>query len=634
MDETYYYGKYIEKQREEKNITKDELGEGLFTLGGIRKVELGETYPEKLTRDRLLARLGESGYDFECFLQPEEYVDWKERRDILDSLDNMELDKAGQLLKISEKKMSTGERVVRQFFLTMKAQWMMLNKNPEAEVGRVLEHAVKLTVPGADVKKLSQQVLSIQELNLLLEYWSCRYPETLKGFCMELLQYLEQNSFDLESRAMLGAKATLYFCDAAQCEKECSAEPVEAFNNLEQVLQVCSAGIDALRNHQKLYYAWELLQKKETCLTEILEFYMFFSEEKVSYYQKELKETKEFFLLIDGLYETYRIPKKTNAFTCFYREREVYCINDVARTRRRMLGITRAELEQELFGKSTLKRLEKNETNMQIGNVRRLFEKLNLSIELHRGQIVTDSQKAIWLEKEYRWEMNQRNFAKAEELLRQLRRLLPMTNRINQQYVEYEEYQLAYFKGELKMEEFIEKAIEALELTLPLSAALAPMKEERTRNGKVWEKEKYLTDKEIVILMNIAVTYKDTRGDVYWDALQEYFEWLEKKSSLATIYGMYGLVMTTVASRLGNQGQYEASNAINEKIVREALRLRTFGYVRRNMHGLLWNEYKQKGLPMSKEDPGWHQGLSDCLMVNVYCKDELLAAKMRKRLET
>ena len=399
MDEIYYYGKFIEKQLEEKNIALEDLGRGLFTANGIQKIELGERYPEKLTRDRLLARLGESGYDYECFLQPEEYADWKERQKLLDCLDACDLAEAEMILKMQEGRQSSEEKVVRQFFLTMQAQWKVLNGNPETAICRMLEQALALTVPEADKIELRSLVLSMQELNLLLEYRKYRNPETLKDLCTELLQYAEQHSYDLESKAMLGAKAALYFCNAVHPEAESGVEPVATLNKLEEALMVCSAGIEALRNHQKLYYAWELLQKKERYLAELLTFRMVFSEEKKLHYQKERKETKEFFSLIDRLYEKYRIPKKTNCFTCFYREREVYCINDVARTRRRMLGISRAELERELFGKSTIKRLEKNETNMQIRNVRRLFEKLNLSIEMHRAQIVTDRQEAIWLEK-------------------------------------------------------------------------------------------------------------------------------------------------------------------------------------------------------------------------------------------
>lgn len=33
-------------------------------------------------------------------------------------------------------------------------------------------------------------------------------------------------------------------------------------------------------------------------------------------------------------------------------------------------------------------------------------------------------------------------------------------------------------------------------------------------------------------------------------SVQEYFAWLEKKTTLAPIFGMYGLVMTSAASRL------------------------------------------------------------------------------------
>lgn len=625
MDQAEYYGKFLERQREEKKIEPEALGQGIFSESNMRKIECGERYPDKQTRDRLLARLGESGYDYECFLQLEEYQDWEERRNILDSLDNLELYKAEQLLKKYEQKASKKEPVVQQFLLTMRLQWMVLKGVPEKERCRVLETAVKLTVPEVDEKPVAQLVLSAQELNLVLEYYFYKRVEQLPKLCVELLRCLENNSFDMESKAMLGAKIALYYCNALNL--------AEGHQNLNQALDICTNGIEKLRDHQKIYFAWELLQKKEQYIKQILKSCAVLSEEKLEDYQKELEQTGEFFQLIDGLYETYQIPKETNGFTCFYREHEIYCINDVIRARRRMLGVSRVELEKTMLGKSTIKRLEKNETNLQMFHARKLFERFQLSIEMQRAQIITDSQEAIQLEKEFRWENNQRNYDKAEALLNKLRCAIPMNEQINRQYIFFFEKRLAYAKGKLNREEFVQYAKEALEFTLPLSVALAEMKEERTRNGKVWPKEKYLTNMEVTILYNIAREQGSNKINKYWEVLKEYFAWMENKYTLSPIIGMYGLVMSAVASRIGNGAQYEESSAINRKILRELLRIRSFSYAHGNMYGLLWNERRQQGLPTEREDPDWCRALHDIIVVDRYCKNEWLTTKVRKRLE-
>lgn len=631
LDEAKIYGEFLEKQREQKKIERDVFGRGIFTPSSMSKVERGERYPDKQTRDRLLARLGESGYDYENFLQPDEYADWEERRNILDSLDDLKLEVAAQLLEQYEKKKSTKERVAKQFLLTMRVQWMELKGVPKEERFRVLEQAVKLTIPTIDKTPVAELVLSIQELNLVLEYGAYKWPERLQELCLELLQYLDRNAFDQESKAMLGAKLALYYCNAEDLERE--KEPKARLQRLEQALSICTNGIEALRDHQKIYFAWELLQKKGQYISQLLKYNVVFFEKQVEEYQKELEQTREFYQLIDGLYGKYQIPKETNSFTCFYREHEIYCINDVIRARRRMLGISREELEKALLcGKSTLKRLESNTTNVQMEIAQGLFDRFCLSTEMHRAQIVTDSQEALRVEEEFRWEYNQRNYKKAEELLNKLRTLIPMTRRINRQYIFYEEKVLAYDKGEISKEEYLQYAKEALEMTIPLPAAMAEIREERTRNGKVWPPEKYLTNMEVTILKNVANSYGSTEENAYWEVLKEYFGWLEKKCTLAPILGMYGFVMTSVASWLGDMERYEESNAINEKILREVLRTRSLSHAHRNMYGLLWNEGKQKGLPMNAEDPEWRMKLQDLLTIDIYCRDKLRERNVRKKL--
>ena len=113
--EAEQFGAFLKLHREQRNIERDRLGEGIYRDNAMGKIERGERYPDKPTRDRLLARTGESGYEYECFLLPEEYEDWRERQQLLDSLDDLELEKAEQLLSQYEKKHDKAEKVQQQF---------------------------------------------------------------------------------------------------------------------------------------------------------------------------------------------------------------------------------------------------------------------------------------------------------------------------------------------------------------------------------------------------------------------------------------------------------------------------------------------------------------------------------------
>ena len=175
------FGEFLKKQREKHNTNRELLGEGIYTDNRMGRIERGERYPEKMTRDRLLARLGESGYDYENFVQPEEYAAWEERRNILDALDDGALEAAEQLLKKYAESNDITNKVIRQFWLTMKLQWRELCGAPQEERFQIINEAVKLTVPGVDKISMRWPVLAVQELNLVLEYIVYKQPDNVEG---------------------------------------------------------------------------------------------------------------------------------------------------------------------------------------------------------------------------------------------------------------------------------------------------------------------------------------------------------------------------------------------------------------------------------------------------------------------
>ena len=217
-----------------------------------------------------------------------------------------------------------------------------------------------------------------------------------------------------------------------------------------------------------------------------------YSKEQIEYYEKEQEQTIEFLDVLNRLYNNYHIPKQTNKYTIFYQKREIHCINDVIRARRKMFQVNPQDLE-DICEVKTIKRLEKKTTKPQMEIVKRLFHHFHLSTELERPLIVTSSEKAIRLEQQLRVTMNQREYEKARELLQELKRLISMEELINKQYVEFKEIHIAHGRKEITREQFIQKAIDILEYTMPLKIALRPFGEIKFVNGRKQQEEKYFT---------------------------------------------------------------------------------------------------------------------------------------------
>ena len=80
-------------------MTQGELGGGIYKVALISRIEQGKFLPNKLIRDRLLERLGESSYDYETYIEAEDDKQWQVQNFLMYTLDVMELDKTEQLLQ-------------------------------------------------------------------------------------------------------------------------------------------------------------------------------------------------------------------------------------------------------------------------------------------------------------------------------------------------------------------------------------------------------------------------------------------------------------------------------------------------------------------------------------------------------
>mgnify|MGYP003293454214 CR=1 FL=1 len=126
------------------------------------------------------------------------------------------------------------------------------------------------TIPQIDKKSISSLTLSVCELNLVLEYITYKNRGNLYENYMELFWYIEQERFDLESRALFYSKLAFYFCEYQWKKLKRSEDNIEIIAIAKEMLQICTKGIEHLRNHKKIYFVWELLQMKQKII-EVIE---------------------------------------------------------------------------------------------------------------------------------------------------------------------------------------------------------------------------------------------------------------------------------------------------------------------------------------------------------------------------
>lgn len=260
------------------------------------------------------------------------------------------------------------------------------------------------------------------------------------------------------------------------------------------LLRYCNCAVDVLRSNYRMYFLWELLDMRVQLLEQLAEWFKSSGEpEKADslgvFYQENI-EWKE---MLEQIYGEYQVPKETFEYCYLYVMKGVYCINDVIRIRRLMLGMKLGELCDGICDRKTLRRLERRETMPQKAIVERLFERLGLSGELTRTELITDDPDARRLMEQMRGLENDRQWEAAEDLLKQIKTRVSMDIRSNRQALMRGDIILHWKKGEFGNDEFCRQMRGVLELTIPFRAFLM--------GG-----EKYLTHEEQYCAQNLYTT--------------------------------------------------------------------------------------------------------------------------------
>lgn len=396
--------KMLHNMRVEQKVQVGCLCNGICTKSMLEKIERGDRFINRNSLNRLLSRLGIDQKKYEKYLDYMDYDEWKDRNDIINAIEDGRLQRAEELLKKYDETWTKNRKIEKQFYIFMKLQ-ILQKENPLAdskEIYNLYKEAATITIPDVNEVALDKMLLSTDEVNLVLE---CRSREihskdVLEIFAVyrELLDYMDSPRFDIGGRAKICPKIVVYMYRHVKIYEEKTDERKKA-DLYKKILLFCDKAIDILREDCKSYYLSELLNVHIELLT-----YLLGNTDdinKIDEYKRTLHRTEDVLDAYEGICEQYNMPYVMEDCCYFYREEDVYCINDVIKKRRKMLNMTRAELCDGICSERTVQRLELKQKRKHDGITEELFCRLGLSVEYINMGIVTDSRETTELYERY-----------------------------------------------------------------------------------------------------------------------------------------------------------------------------------------------------------------------------------------
>ncbi len=569
------FGNYLQNKREQMGITQENLCKGICNRRLLAGIESGKMVPDSMLLDALLERLGVGEENYEHYLEIEDYERWEAGMKILNAIVYENWNEATKYLETYRNRQNFDEqnKFEEQFVLSMHALLRRYAGAEAAELREIYRKAIALTMPDIEYQSVADMVLSLKELNLLLEFEQYRQEGARKERYLEIMNYVE-SFFDPVGIAKIYPKAVYFMY---QSNKEC---------NIKELRGYCDKALEYLRNTSKMYYLWEILWLQGELLEKQITGYRGDAVEVKEELTERLEQNNLWKKALEDTYAEFHVRKETYEYCYLYVLKSVYCISDVVRVRRKMLGISREKLVGE-NGIKSLKRLEEKKNNPQWRTVVRTFSKLGLPSEYAKNALLTENHQIkgqINLLMQY---INVKKWEEADRILQEIKGGIAGDDIFNLQVLMQKEAVIKWRLGDITKEEYRERILEALELTFSFEAFLK-------------EGEKYLTRQEQTCIYNLMKAM-DTNSEVFKTCivrLQEYYRVYEKNGLLQSVDGMYAVLMEYVASTLGNSGRYEESNRYTEIIAEGCLRFRQLRMLSIALYNGWWNNWKKnEGTP-------------------------------------
>lgn len=596
-DLPYTMGRLIAGARKKKNISLEELSQGVMSAEDLNFIEKDDEYADKTTWDFLLGRLGISPLIYECYVEQEEYDLFKARK---------------EMREISNQIMSNGLMSNERLRSKNTAQLKLLADQLEK---RSQKYAALLN----NVKNITAAIHQI-------------FLANMKGYVILAKQRGELCKADALKLHMESEWKRIYSSDAvswiqkphnvlmAVYEQEMLfllAQGYEENGEIEKAIQILTwlwqqrkKGGDPEENTRVLFFAaWKLAalewninrQEKamEICqeaidrsiqaesfrgLLPLLKQRLFF-EKQLKWNQEEWDEQEKTIGMIDELFAEFQVnPYGLFVLTTFENAR---IADEIIRIRRKEQNLTQTKLSEGILEPESYSRFECGKRKLRWKKKKKLLERLG-----ERGNKVTlllESDDPDVVEEYQR--IQDSSYREKYDLLKEkiydLKGKLDKTSKINRQFI-------------LHMQNNIDvRFFQILERKQIKMKRQKEIKETASKFDTVSIQEHGWSRTEIAIIKNIANAYRDDKKvEIAISILRKAIESFDKETigQESACLGKQ-LLWETLATYLGDVEKYEDAIFYAKKGMKKILESGSAKGISGELYEIAWNERERKAKP-------------------------------------
>lgn len=596
-DLPYTMGRLIAGARKKKNISLEELSQGVMSAEDLNFIEKDDEYADKTTWDFLLGRLGISPLIYECYVEQEEYDLFKARKEMreisnqimsnglmsnerLRSKNTAQLKLlADQLEKRSQKYAALLNNVknitaaIHQIFLANMKGYVILAKQRgelcKADALKLHMESEWKRIYSSDavswIQKPHKVLMAVyeQEMLFLLAQGYEENGEIKKA--IQILTWLWQQrkkGGDPEENTRV-----LSFAAWKLAALEWN------INRQEKAMEICQEAIDRSIQAESFRGLLPLLKQR------------LFFEKKLKCSQEEWDEQEKTIGVIDELFAEFQVnPYGLFALTTFENAR---IADEIIRIRRKEQNLTQTKLSEGILEPESYSRFECGKRKLRWKKKKKLPERLG-----ERGNKVTlllESDDPDVVEEYQR--IQDSSYREKYDLLKEkiydLKGKLDKTSKINRQFI-------------LHMQNNIDvRFFQILERKQIKMKRQKEIKETASKFDTVSIQEHGWSRTEIAIIKNIANAYRDDKKvEIAISILRKAIESFDKETigQESACLGKQ-LLWETLATYLGDVEKYEDAIFYAKKGMKKILESGSAKGISGELYEIAWNERERKAKP-------------------------------------
>ena len=596
-DLPYTMGRLIAGARNKKNISLEELSQGVMSAEDLNFIEKDDEYADKTTWDFLLGRLGISPLIYECYVEQEEYDLFKARKEMREISNQIMSNGLMSNERLRSKNTAQLKLLADQLEKRSQKYAALLNnvKNITASIHQIFLANMKGYVILA---KQRGELCKADALKLHMESkWKRIYSSDAVSWIQKphkvLMAVYEQEMLFLLAQGYEengeSEKAIQILTWLWEQRKKCG-DPEENtrvlsfaawklaalewnINRQEKAMEICQEAIDRSIQAESFRGLLPILKQR------------LFFEKQLKWNQEEWDEQEKTIGMIDELFAEFQVnPYGLFVLTTFENAR---IADEIIRIRRKEQNLTQTKLSEGILEPESYSRFECGKRKLRWKKKKKLLERLG-----ERGNKVTlllESDDPDVVEEYQR--IQDSSYREKYDLLKEkiydLKGKLDKTSKINRQFI-------------LHMQNNIDvRFFQILERKQIKMKRQKEIKETASKFDTVSIQEHGWSRTEIAIIKNIANAYRDDKKvEIAISILRKAIESFDKETigQESACLGKQ-LLWETLATYLGDVEKYEDAIFYAKKGMKKILESGSAKGISGELYEIAWNERERKAKP-------------------------------------